>query len=29
MSFSFAAEDVKGVNYFPSRVNDQFEKKIL
>ena len=26
ISFSFATEEVKGVNYFPSRANDQFEK---
>ena len=26
ISFSFAAEEVKGANYFPSRANDQFEK---
>ena len=25
--FSFAAEEPKGVNYFPSRANDQFEKR--
>ena len=28
ISFSFAAEEVKGVNYFPSRANDQFENVI-
>ena len=27
ISFSFAAEEPKGVNYFPSRANDQFEKR--
>ena len=27
ISFSFATEEVKGVNYFPSRANDQFEKR--
>ena len=26
ISFSLATEVVKGVNYFPSRSNDQFEK---
>ena len=27
ISFRFAAEEVKGVNYFPSRANEQFEKR--
>ena len=27
ISFSFAAEEVKGVYYFPSRSNDQFAKR--
>ena len=27
ISFSFTAEEVKGVNYFPSRANEQFEKR--